>query len=122
MDAVAVELGRDGFVLLPAFCSLKETEKLAVEADNLILARGGARNILREGPGAAAWAASPTLRELAERLLDGPAFAVRGIFFDKRPGANWKATWHQDLTIAVRERREAPGFGPWSVKQGVPHV
>lgn len=30
--------------------------------------------------------------------------------------------WHQDLTIAVRERREVVGFGPWSVKDGVPHV
>jgi ectoine hydroxylase-related dioxygenase (phytanoyl-CoA dioxygenase family) len=30
--------------------------------------------------------------------------------------------WHQDLTIAVRERREAAGFGPWSVKDGVVHV
>lgn len=26
------------------------------------------------------------------------------------------------MTIAVRERREAPGFGPWSVKTGIPHA
>jgi len=26
------------------------------------------------------------------------------------------------VTIAVRERREAEGFGPWSEKEGVPHV
>jgi ectoine hydroxylase-related dioxygenase (phytanoyl-CoA dioxygenase family) len=31
-------------------------------------------------------------------------------------------TWHQDLTIAVRERRCAVGFGAWSEKQGVVHV
>jgi ectoine hydroxylase-related dioxygenase (phytanoyl-CoA dioxygenase family) len=30
--------------------------------------------------------------------------------------------WHQDLTIAVREKREAEGFGPWSFKDGVAHV
>ena len=30
--------------------------------------------------------------------------------------------WHQDLTIAVRDKVEALGFGPWSVKDGVPHV
>jgi hypothetical protein len=36
--------------------------------------------------------------------------------------ANWKVAWHQDLTIAVRHRIEVPGFGPWSVKDGVPHV
>jgi ectoine hydroxylase-related dioxygenase (phytanoyl-CoA dioxygenase family) len=47
---------------------------------------------------------------------------VRGILFDKLPGANWKVTWHQDLSIAVKERHELPGYGPWSVKEGVPHV
>ena len=31
-------------------------------------------------------------------------------------------TWHQDLTIAVRERHEVPGFAFWSEKAGVMHV
>ncbi|MBB4099739.1 phytanoyl-CoA dioxygenase family protein [Sphingomonas kyeonggiensis] len=47
---------------------------------------------------------------------------VRAILFDKSPGTNWALGWHQDRTIAVRERREAPGFGPWSIKQGMFHV
>ncbi len=29
---------------------------------------------------------------------------------------------HQDLTIAVRERRDMAGYGPWTSKQGVVHV
>ena len=51
-----------------------------------------------------------------------PSRAVRGILFDKTPDANWLVPWHQDLSIAVRERRYVPGFGPWSVKAGVHHV
>jgi ectoine hydroxylase-related dioxygenase (phytanoyl-CoA dioxygenase family) len=47
---------------------------------------------------------------------------VRTLLFDKQPGANWKVTWHQDLTIAVKERRDVDGFGPWSIKDGIPHV
>lgn len=47
---------------------------------------------------------------------------MRAIYFDKSPDANWLVAWHQDLTIAVRERVEAAGFGPWSMKGGVPHV
>ena len=47
---------------------------------------------------------------------------VRAIYFDKSPEANWLVPWHQDLTVALRSRREVPGFGPWSVKDGVPHV
>jgi ectoine hydroxylase-related dioxygenase (phytanoyl-CoA dioxygenase family) len=37
-------------------------------------------------------------------------------------GANWKVVWHQDVTIAVEQRIDTPGFGPWTVKRGVPHV
>jgi ectoine hydroxylase-related dioxygenase (phytanoyl-CoA dioxygenase family) len=58
----------------------------------------------------------------AEAALGLGASAVRGILFDKTPGATWKVVWHQDLTVAVRERREVEGFGPWSEKDGVPHV
>jgi hypothetical protein len=47
---------------------------------------------------------------------------VRAILFDKNPAANWTVPWHQDRSIAVRERLEVPGFGPWSTKAGVVHV
>jgi ectoine hydroxylase-related dioxygenase (phytanoyl-CoA dioxygenase family) len=65
---------------------------------------------------------SPAIRALAEPVLGQSAFVVRSIFFDKTPQANWKVTWHQDLTIAVRERIDVPGFTAWSVKDGVVHV
>jgi ectoine hydroxylase-related dioxygenase (phytanoyl-CoA dioxygenase family) len=42
--------------------------------------------------------------------------------FDKTSGANWKVVWHQDLTIAVAERRDVAGFGQWTEKDGIPHV
>jgi len=47
---------------------------------------------------------------------------VQAILFDKTPDANWKVAWHQDLTIPVEARIETAGFGPWSGKDGVPHV
>jgi ectoine hydroxylase-related dioxygenase (phytanoyl-CoA dioxygenase family) len=62
------------------------------------------------------------MRRLVEPVLGPHAFAVRGILFNKLPGANWKVPWHQDCAIAVRERRDVPGWGRWSVKDGVPHV
>ena len=48
--------------------------------------------------------------------------AVRAILFDKSDGSNWALGWHQDRTIAVQERHNVSGFGPWSVKSGVQHV
>lgn len=62
------------------------------------------------------------LGEIARQVLGSRARAVRGLFFDKVPGANWKVPWHQDLSIAVREEHQAEGFGPWSLKDGVTHV
>ncbi|HZS60358.1 MAG TPA: phytanoyl-CoA dioxygenase family protein [Gemmatimonadaceae bacterium] len=82
----------------------------------------GARNILSESGGVRALARAPAVRSLAESVLSSACFVVRGIFFDKTPTSNWKVMWHQDLSIAVRERRDAPGFGPWSEKAGVTHV
>jgi len=55
-------------------------------------------------------------------LIGDRARPVKLTIFDKSPTANWVVPWHQDVTIAVRERREAEGFGPWSEKEGVPHV
>lgn len=48
--------------------------------------------------------------------------AVRAIYFDKTPDANWLVPWHQDLTICVEEKREVSGFGPWTEKAGLHHV
>lgn len=47
---------------------------------------------------------------------------VRAVLFDKTPANNWSVAWHQDRTIAVQERREVEGFGPWSTKAGLQHV
>jgi ectoine hydroxylase-related dioxygenase (phytanoyl-CoA dioxygenase family) len=57
-----------------------------------------------------------------EPILGDAARVVRGIFFDKQPTANWKVPWHQDLTIAVKNRLEVPDYHPWSIKAGIHHV
>lgn len=86
-------------------------------------AGAGSRGMLRR-PEVARWAQSARFLGLVRPLLPGPVspVAVRGIYFDKSPAANWLVPWHQDLTLALRERREVSGFGPWSVKDGIPHV
>jgi ectoine hydroxylase-related dioxygenase (phytanoyl-CoA dioxygenase family) len=75
------------------------------------------RNLLRV-PEVAAVAVLPEVLALTENAT----LPVRAIFFDKLPGANWHVGWHQDRAIAVREKRELPDWGPWSVKAGVVHV
>lgn len=61
-------------------------------------------------------------RRLAATLLGPSARPVRAILFDKNADTNWALGWHQDRTIAVRERRFVTGFGPWSEKDGAIHA
>jgi hypothetical protein len=87
--------------------------------------RGGifaARNLLDVFPEVQRLARSPVIRELVVPVLGSDCFPVRGILFDKIPGANWKVPWHQDVTIVVQDKIEIEGFGPWSTKADVLHV
>ena len=62
-----------------------------------------------------------TSRALLDILPNGLQ-PVRCILFDKTPLSNWPAAWHQDLTIALKEKHDTPGYLNWSVKDGVSHV
>jgi hypothetical protein len=59
---------------------------------------------------------------IAATAIGPGALPVRAILFDKTAGRNWALAWHQDRTIVVRERIDAPGFGPWTVKSGLIQV
>lgn len=62
------------------------------------------------------------LSERLEDLLPIGFSPVRSILFDKTPDENWPVAWHQDLTIAVKEKMEIDAYGPWSTKDGSVHV
>jgi ectoine hydroxylase-related dioxygenase (phytanoyl-CoA dioxygenase family) len=55
-------------------------------------------------------------------LLPAEMIPVRSILFDKNEKQNWPVAWHQDVTISVKEKVELGRYGPWSIKDEVPHV
>jgi hypothetical protein len=125
----SARLNAQGFAILPGIVGNAQIAELLMatreyETRTAIRERAGAvyaaRNLL-DVPRVAALANS-TLLDLATSLIGGRPFPVRGIYFDKSPGANWGVVWHQDTSIAVQERLDVPGFGPWSVKADVHHV
>jgi ectoine hydroxylase-related dioxygenase (phytanoyl-CoA dioxygenase family) len=59
---------------------------------------------------------------LVRQILGENAQPVRAILFNKTAINNWPLGWHQDGTIAVSVRHELPGYGPWTMKQGIQHV
>jgi ectoine hydroxylase-related dioxygenase (phytanoyl-CoA dioxygenase family) len=81
----------------------------------------GARNLLNLAE-VRNLAADRAVRRLVVPIVGESAIPVRALFFDTTPEANWPVLWHQDLTIAVAERQDVEGWGPWSLKAGVPHI
>lgn len=79
----------------------------------------GLRNLADVMPEITPLVASTEIRGLLERLFEQPAFLVRATLFDKTEGANWGVFWHQDHSIAVHQRIDAPGFDGWTKKAGV---
>ncbi len=126
MSSTNDQFSERGFLLLPEVVS-PETCAFLLAAINGTRPRSDAlapnrRNLLRETPATAEFARAGALMDLARQRLGPAAFPVRALFFDKTPDANWSVTWHQDVTVAVRVRRDAPGFSGWSIKDEVPHV
>lgn len=77
------------------------------------------RNLIRLAPDVRKALDAPVVSALARSTLGEHAFLVRGLFFDRVPRTGWKAPWHQDATVPVRERGDATGFGSWTKKAGV---
>src|SRR5262249_48209390 len=114
-------LERDGYAILEGVAApervahlIEVTREYASVAHGGRLDRGGevygGRDLLWRIPEVGRLARSRELTAIAEAALGASAFAVRGLFFDKTPAVNWNLPWHQDLTIAVRERRDVPDF------------
>ena len=71
---------------------------------------------------AALLAPERAIGQIAVDRIGPAARPVRAVLFDKTPATNWALGWHQDRTIAVRERHDVPGYGPWSKKAGTIHA
>jgi len=78
---------------------------------------------LRGVEGLAAFlAADGPIGSCAASVLGEASRPVRTILFDKTAATNWALGWHQDRTIAVKQRVAVAGFETWSVKSGMQHV
>lgn len=65
---------------------------------------------------------APAIASLLDDAIGAPWTIRRALLFDKSADSNWAVTTHRDTTIAVRERIDSPGYGPWSIKNNTVHV
>ena len=109
-----------GFAIIPSMLKPMEVGVLleAFSQAELPRSRAGLRHAMKL-PAVASLAQDPRLMKIARGTLGADAFPFRATLFDKSPTANWLVVWHQDTALPFEERREIPGWGPWSVKDGV---
>lgn len=107
----------NGFAVLPNVFSTDEMEEVIGSLDALTLRRSkaGVRHALAH-PSVAQLASDARLLEVARENLGGSAIPFKATLFDKSLKANWLVVWHQDTALPLRERVDAHGWGPWSIK------
>ena len=113
-------IAETGFAILPAVFSRESVDRLLKEISELQprRSRAGVRHALGLAP-VDALARQPLLLNLARVVLGAEAFPYRATLFDKTPTANWLVVWHQDTALPLCGRLDLPGWGPWSVKEGI---
>ena len=123
MPALTSRFQADGFELISQLIADEDLQSLvdAVSAISVSPGRAGIRHLLQRSHAINAFAHSSKLMNLLSPIMP-QAQPVRAIWFDKTVDTNWYVTWHQDLTIAVKEKCNLDGWGPWSVKDEVVHV
>lgn len=131
MKSYIEKLETQGFAILEGVIDDTLVSELSdslgkINPDHAVSRRGdvayGIRDLLNVAPPVRALANSSRIQNLVNSITGKDAQVIRAIFFDKTPEANWKVAWHQDLTIAVRQKKEVEGFNRWSVKAGIPHA
>jgi ectoine hydroxylase-related dioxygenase (phytanoyl-CoA dioxygenase family) len=111
---------QQGFVVTPPLLTASETTTIAdvLNQSTVFRSRAGVRHALGLGE-VASLARDSRLLSIAKEILGAEAFPYHATLFDKSPTSNWLVVWHQDTALPLRERKPLPGWGPWSVKEGV---
>lgn len=113
-------IAENGFAILPGLFSQQYLDRLLQEINESEprRSRAGVRHALGLAP-VAELSQQPQMIELARGVLGPDAFPFRATVFDKSTAANWLVVWHQDTALPLCARLELPGWGPWSVKEGI---
>lgn len=126
-DAVVAhkKLVKNGFSIINDVYTKKELRTIGKELhmyfSNCEESTFGKRRLLQDIPSLKPLLFNENLKLLIN-TIDPNAFQVKSIFFDKPEDANWFVSWHQDVPINIKERKETVGFTSWTKKQDIHSV
>ena len=112
---------RDGFAVVESLVSKEQLASLVEVLERIsgqasVRQHGGVfaiRNLLEVVPEVSELTVSPAVRSLVQAILGVDCFPVRGILFDKIPGANWKVPLASGCNHCSADEDRSEGF--WAV-------
>jgi ectoine hydroxylase-related dioxygenase (phytanoyl-CoA dioxygenase family) len=109
-----------GFAIVPDLIPMNEIFDLRAVFSQGSLQRGraGVRHAMKI-PSIATFANGAKVLGIAKDVLGGEAVPFRATLFDKSAEVNWLVAWHQDTALPLREKKDMPRWGPWSVKERI---
>ena len=119
MIEATTRVDKDGCQIFPGVLSEHEIESILVELPSTIpQKRAGIRHMLGN-QAVLDLANDQRLLGIAQEYLGAGAVPFHATLFSKTCAANWLVVWHQDTALPIEQKRDLPGWGPWSVKEGV---
>ena len=117
------QIAQNGFAVIPGVLLPRDVSRTlsALASWEMKRSRAGIRHILSHSA-VTELALDSRLLGLAQEVLGPSAIPFRATLFDKSQTANWLVVWHQDTALPLRKRVDTPGWGPWSIKDGVHHA
>jgi hypothetical protein len=114
------QIAQNGFAVIPGVLLPRDVSRILIRlvSSEMRRSRAGIRHILSHSV-VTELALDSRLLGLAQEVLDSSAIPFRATLFDKSQTANWLVVWHQDTALPLRKRVDTPGWGPWSIKDGV---
>ena len=112
---------KQGFEIKTNFISIDKCKYLISQIEENINSANnyGIRNIDKKVNAIASVAHSKCFLNYASSYLNGNAFLVRAVYFNKTLNTNWSITWHQDKTIAVNKQIDLSGYKAWTLKDKI---
>ncbi len=108
------ELDQNGFLIKENIYSEEEVIKLIdlINQEELEY-QFGIREFLINRPHITEKVFNPNLIQLIKQISPNCQKAIKSIYFNKPPNANWIVNWHQDLTINLINKDEIKGYKNW---------
>jgi ectoine hydroxylase-related dioxygenase (phytanoyl-CoA dioxygenase family) len=107
-----------GFLIAEDFLSSADCDAVLSAFDSERNGKAGRRDLINK-PVIKRFAYDHRISKLVYELAGEPSVPYKATIFDKSSDCNWLVPWHQDRSLPFNRRFDGPGWGPWTLKDGI---